>query len=176
MLWAARCGAGLASLLPPQLDLAELLSRPGPELAIIHVSLAATFGDMKDPHRAVQHYEEELRLRAGNAPEVRGEDVALPGVLGASASVPRVPVPGEGWGRVGSSHLLLLLLQDSKTWLNIALSREEAGDAYEELTPCFQKALDCAQQAGQPQLQVRPYPPRRGPPTHTHTWPASPWP
>lgn len=69
---------------------------------------------------------------------------------------------------MGSSHWLLLLLQDAKTWLNIALSREEAGDAYEELMPCFQKALDYAQQAGQPQLQVRPHPPRWVSPPHTH--------
>nr|XP_019572634.1 PREDICTED: tonsoku-like protein [Rhinolophus sinicus] len=96
-----------------QLYFAELLSRPGPELAVIHVSLAATLGDMKDHRRAVQHYEEELRLRDSNA------------------------------------------LEDAKTWLNIALSREEAGDAYEELVPCFQKALDCAQQAQRPQLQTQ---------------------
>lgn len=56
-----------------------------------------------------------------------------------------------------SSHFVP---QDAKTWLNIALSREEAGDAYEELLPCFQKALDCAQQAQRPRLQVRPPPPR----------------
>ena len=48
----------------------------------------------------------------------------------------------------------VLLLQEAKTWLNIALSREEAGDAYEVLALCFQKALGCAQLAGQPQLQV----------------------
>ncbi|XP_070488443.1 tonsoku-like protein isoform X3 [Equus przewalskii] len=94
-----------------QLHFAELLNRPGPELAVIHVSLAATLGDMKDHRRAVYHYEEELRLRDGNA------------------------------------------LEEAKTWLNIALSREEAGDAYELLAPCFQKALSCAQQAQQPQLQ-----------------------
>nr|XP_031546329.1 tonsoku-like protein isoform X2 [Vicugna pacos] len=94
-----------------QLQLAELLRRPGPELAVIHVSLAATLGDMKDHRQAVRHYEEELRLRGGNA------------------------------------------LEEAKTWLNIALSREEAGDAYELLAPCFQKALSCAQQARQPQLQ-----------------------
>ncbi|XP_060053300.1 tonsoku-like protein isoform X3 [Erinaceus europaeus] len=94
-----------------QLHFAELLDRPGPELAIIHVSLATTLGDMKDHHGAVHHYEEELRLRAGNA------------------------------------------VEEAKTWLNIALSREEAGDAYELLAPCFQKALSCAQQAQRPQLQ-----------------------
>lgn len=62
-------GPGLT--VTPQLDFAELLSRPGPELAVIHVSLATTFGDMKDHRRAVQHYEEELRLRDSNALEVR---------------------------------------------------------------------------------------------------------
>ncbi|XP_032172823.1 tonsoku-like protein isoform X1 [Mustela erminea] len=94
-----------------QLRLAELLGRPGPELAVIHVSLATTLGDMKDHHRAVSHYEQELRLRGGDA------------------------------------------LEEAQTWLNIALSREEAGDAYEQLAPCFQKALSCAQQAQRPQLQ-----------------------
>ncbi|XP_059971458.1 tonsoku-like protein isoform X1 [Mesoplodon densirostris] len=94
-----------------QLQFAELLNRPGPELAVIHVSLAATLGDMKDYRQAVRHYEEELRLRDGSA------------------------------------------LEEAKTWLNIALSREDAGDAYEVLAPCFQKALSCAQQAQRPRLQ-----------------------
>ncbi|XP_029778912.1 tonsoku-like protein isoform X1 [Suricata suricatta] len=94
-----------------QLYFAELLGRPGPELAVIHVSLAATLGDMKEHRRAVSHYEQELRLRGGDA------------------------------------------LEEAKTWLNIALSREEAGDAYELLAPCFQKAFGCAQQAQRPQLQ-----------------------
>ncbi|XP_070320427.1 tonsoku-like protein isoform X3 [Odocoileus virginianus] len=94
-----------------QLRFAELLSRPGPELAVIHVSLAATLGDMKDHRQAVHHYEAELRLQEGNP------------------------------------------LEEAKTWLNIALSRDEAGDAYEVLAPCFQEALGCAQLAGQPQLQ-----------------------
>uniref|UniRef100_A0A2K5HKD1 Tonsoku-like protein n=1 Tax=Colobus angolensis palliatus TaxID=336983 RepID=A0A2K5HKD1_COLAP len=93
------------------LRFAELLDRPSAERAIIHVSLAATLGDMKDHRGAVRHYEEELRLRGGN------------------------------------------VLEEAKTWLNIALSREEAGDAYELLAPCFQKALSCAQQAQRPQLQ-----------------------
>ncbi|XP_069321962.1 tonsoku-like protein [Eulemur rufifrons] len=94
-----------------QLHLAKLLNRPGAELAVIHVSLATTLGDMKDHRQAVHHYEEELRLRNGNA------------------------------------------LEEAKTWFNIALSREEAGDAYELLAPCFQKALSCAQRAQRPQLQ-----------------------
>lgn len=93
-----RCAAALASLLCPQLDFAELLSRPGPELAVIHVSLAATFGDMKDHRQAVHHYEEELRLREGNALEVSSD-----GTHGVSAFVP-VALPrdchsggGHGW-------------------------------------------------------------------------------
>ncbi|XP_041528214.1 tonsoku-like protein isoform X1 [Microtus oregoni] len=94
-----------------QLHFAELLNRPDVELAVIHVSLATTLWDMKDHRKAVHHYEEELRLRKGNAPE------------------------------------------EAKTWFNIALSREEAGDAYELLAPCFQKALSCAQQAQLFQLQ-----------------------
>ncbi|XP_004618776.2 tonsoku-like protein [Sorex araneus] len=94
-----------------QLHLAKQLNRPGPELAVIHVSLATTLGDMKDHSGAVYHYQEELRLRAGNT------------------------------------------LEEAKTWLNIALSRDEAGDAYELLVPCFQEALDRARQTQRPQLQ-----------------------
>uniref|UniRef100_G1SL82 Tonsoku-like protein n=1 Tax=Oryctolagus cuniculus TaxID=9986 RepID=G1SL82_RABIT len=52
-----------------QLHLAELLQRPGPELAVIHVSLATTLGDMKQHRQAEHHYREELRLRHGNALE-----------------------------------------------------------------------------------------------------------
>ncbi|KAB0396434.1 hypothetical protein E2I00_012076 [Balaenoptera physalus] len=48
----------------------------------------------------------------------------------------------------------LAVIHEAKTWLNIALSREDAGDAYEVLAPCFQKALSCAQQAQQPRLQL----------------------
>ncbi|KAL1767190.1 tonsoku isoform X1 [Sigmodon hispidus] len=96
-----------------QLHFAELLNRPDGELAVIHVSLATTLGDMKDHRKAVHHYEEELRLHKGNA------------------------------------------LEEAKTWFNIALSREEAGDAYELLAPCFQKAFSCAQQAQRFQLQRR---------------------
>lgn len=59
---------------------------------------------------------------------------------------------GGGQPPSSSPHLPL---QEAKTWLNIALSREEAGDAYELLAPCFQKALSCAQQAQRPQLQVQ---------------------
>uniref|UniRef100_A0A2K5HKE7 Uncharacterized protein n=1 Tax=Colobus angolensis palliatus TaxID=336983 RepID=A0A2K5HKE7_COLAP len=55
----------------PQLRFAELLDRPSAERAIIHVSLAATLGDMKDHRGAVRHYEEELRLRGGNVLEVK---------------------------------------------------------------------------------------------------------
>ncbi|XP_006879288.1 PREDICTED: tonsoku-like protein [Elephantulus edwardii] len=96
-----------------QLHFAELLGRPGAELAVIHVSLATTWSDMKEPRQAVHHYEEELKLRSGNP------------------------------------------LEEAKTWFNIALSREEAGDAYELLVPCFRMALSCAQQAQRPQLQRR---------------------
>ncbi|KAM6148285.1 tonsoku-like protein [Rhynchocyon petersi] len=94
-----------------QLHFAEVLGRPGPELAVIHVSLATTWSDMKEPCQAVHHYEEELKLRSGNP------------------------------------------LEEAKTWFNIALSREEAGDTYELLAPCFQKALGCAQQAQRLRLQ-----------------------
>ena len=70
--------------------------------------------------------------------------------------------PVQWGGQQAPSSSFLLLLQEAKTWLNIALSREEAGDAYELLAPCFQKALSCAQQAQRPQLQVQ-KPTRRSP-------------
>nr|XP_032637795.1 tonsoku-like protein isoform X1 [Chelonoidis abingdonii] len=94
-----------------QLRYAESLRRPEQELAVIHVSLAATYGDLKEHGRAVQHYQAELALRHGNP------------------------------------------LEEGKTWLNIALAREEAGEDYEALEPCFRSALQCADQAGEPRLQ-----------------------
>uniref|UniRef100_F7FJ56 Tonsoku-like protein n=1 Tax=Monodelphis domestica TaxID=13616 RepID=F7FJ56_MONDO len=94
-----------------QLQFAKSLKIPNQELAVIHVSLAATFGDLKNYSQAVEHYEEELRLRRGNP------------------------------------------LEEAKTWLNIALSKEEGGKPYEELEPCFQSALHCSQEAKKPWLQ-----------------------
>ncbi|KAL8181493.1 UNVERIFIED_CONTAM: hypothetical protein K2H54_003446, partial [Gekko kuhli] len=96
-----------------QLQHAEALRRPGQELAVIHVSLAATFGDLKDHTRAVHHYQAELALRQGNA------------------------------------------LEEAKTWLNIALAKEEARESYEALEPCFRKALQRAEAAGDLRLQQR---------------------
>ncbi|XP_077207393.1 tonsoku-like protein isoform X2 [Paroedura picta] len=96
-----------------QLHHAQALRRPGQELAVIHVSLAATFGDLKDHAQAVHHYQEELALRQGNA------------------------------------------LEEAKTWLNIALAREEAQESYQALEPCFQEALRKADTAGDPRLQCQ---------------------
>lgn len=71
--------------------------------------------------------------------------------------------------RAAGPPTLLFSAQEAKTWLNIALSQEEAGDAYELLAPCFQKALSCAQQAQQPQLQVQELvPPTLGPQQAQH--------
>uniref|UniRef100_A0A8D0GR13 NF-kappa-B inhibitor-like protein 2 n=1 Tax=Sphenodon punctatus TaxID=8508 RepID=A0A8D0GR13_SPHPU len=94
-----------------QLRFAESLRSPEAELAVIHVSLAATFGDLKEHGRAVQHYRAELALRRGNP------------------------------------------LEEGKTWLNVALSKEEAGKGYEELESCFRTALQCAERAQEPRLQ-----------------------
>ncbi|XP_073533105.1 tonsoku-like protein [Phyllobates terribilis] len=52
-----------------QLRCAESLSRPDRELAVIHVSLAATFTDLKDYRQALEHYRAELDLRRGNPRE-----------------------------------------------------------------------------------------------------------
>uniref|UniRef100_A0A8D0GSM6 Tonsoku like, DNA repair protein n=1 Tax=Sphenodon punctatus TaxID=8508 RepID=A0A8D0GSM6_SPHPU len=43
--------------------------------------------------------------------------------------------------------------QEGKTWLNVALSKEEAGKGYEELESCFRTALQCAERAQEPRLQ-----------------------
>ncbi|KAJ6661467.1 hypothetical protein lerEdw1_014376 [Lerista edwardsae] len=96
-----------------QLCHAEALGRPAQELAVIHVSLAATFGDLKDYAQAERHYRAELALRQGNP------------------------------------------LEEGKTWLSIALAKEEARESYEELQPCFQTALQCAEKAHSPKLQCR---------------------
>ncbi|XP_054651483.1 tonsoku-like protein [Dunckerocampus dactyliophorus] len=48
-----------------QLAGAEALGKPARELAVIHVSLAATFTDLRRHSEAVQHYKQELVLRQG---------------------------------------------------------------------------------------------------------------
>uniref|UniRef100_A0A672P2H5 Tonsoku-like protein n=1 Tax=Sinocyclocheilus grahami TaxID=75366 RepID=A0A672P2H5_SINGR len=52
-----------------QLVCAEVLGKPARELAVIHVSLAATYTDLRQHHRAVEHYRQELKLREGNPKE-----------------------------------------------------------------------------------------------------------
>ncbi|KAM4026986.1 tonsoku-like protein isoform 2-T2 [Anomaloglossus baeobatrachus] len=52
-----------------QLHCAESMSRPDRELAVIHVSLAATFTDLKDYRQAMEHYRAELGFRRGNPRE-----------------------------------------------------------------------------------------------------------
>nr|XP_034982036.1 tonsoku-like protein isoform X2 [Zootoca vivipara] len=94
-----------------QLCHARSLKRPEQELAVIHVSLAATFGDLKDHAQAIKHYQAELDLRKGNP------------------------------------------LEEGKTWLNIALSKEEAKESYDELQRCFQTALSYAEEACDAKLQ-----------------------
>uniref|UniRef100_A0A672S802 Tonsoku-like protein n=1 Tax=Sinocyclocheilus grahami TaxID=75366 RepID=A0A672S802_SINGR len=52
-----------------QLACAEALGKPARELTVIHVSLAATYTDLRQHHRAVEHYRQELKLREGNPKE-----------------------------------------------------------------------------------------------------------
>ncbi|XP_026085940.1 tonsoku-like protein isoform X1 [Carassius auratus] len=52
-----------------QLVCAEVLGKPARELAVIHVSLAATYTDLRQHHRAVEQYRQELKLRVGNPKE-----------------------------------------------------------------------------------------------------------
>ncbi|KAM6916825.1 tonsoku-like protein [Lycodopsis pacificus] len=50
-----------------QLKGAEVLGKPARELAVIHVSLAATYTDLRQHSKAVEHYRQELALRQGSA-------------------------------------------------------------------------------------------------------------
>ncbi|XP_058472275.1 tonsoku-like protein [Solea solea] len=52
-----------------QLKGAEALGKPARELAVIHVSLAATYTDLRQHGKAVDHYRQELALRQGNSSE-----------------------------------------------------------------------------------------------------------
>ncbi|KAM4724394.1 tonsoku-like protein [Anableps anableps] len=52
-----------------QLKGAEAVGKPARELAVIHVSLAATYTDLRQHSRAVEHYRKELALRHGNPTE-----------------------------------------------------------------------------------------------------------
>uniref|UniRef100_A0A673LVU1 Uncharacterized protein n=1 Tax=Sinocyclocheilus rhinocerous TaxID=307959 RepID=A0A673LVU1_9TELE len=46
-----------------ELACAEALGKPARELTVIHVSLVATYTDLRQHHRAVEHYRQELKLR-----------------------------------------------------------------------------------------------------------------
>ncbi|XP_032830321.2 tonsoku-like protein isoform X1 [Petromyzon marinus] len=52
-----------------QLEYAERLEKPACERAVIHVSLATTYVDLKEFSQAEQHFLQELQLRGGNAQE-----------------------------------------------------------------------------------------------------------
>ncbi|CAJ1073493.1 LOW QUALITY PROTEIN: tonsoku-like protein [Xyrichtys novacula] len=52
-----------------QLNSAESAGKPARELAVIHVSLAATFADLRQHSKAVEHYRQELALRQGSSTE-----------------------------------------------------------------------------------------------------------
>lgn len=55
------------------------------------MSLATTLGDMKDYRQAVSHYEQELRLRGGDALEVSGDGIwSYPGCRGAPSRSPQL--------------------------------------------------------------------------------------
>ncbi|CAL8287180.1 unnamed protein product [Lota lota] len=52
-----------------QLAVAEALGKPPRELAVIHVSLAATHTDLRQHGKALEHYRHELALRQGSPAE-----------------------------------------------------------------------------------------------------------
>lgn len=66
------CALNLLDLIVCVLQLkgAEALGKPARELAVIHVSLAATYADLMQHSRAVEHYKQELALRQGSPAEV----------------------------------------------------------------------------------------------------------
>ncbi|KAM6973229.1 tonsoku-like protein [Aplochiton taeniatus] len=49
-----------------QLSSAKAMGKPSRELAVIHVSLAATHTDLRQHDKAVEHYRQELALRQGS--------------------------------------------------------------------------------------------------------------
>ncbi|KAG7224182.1 hypothetical protein INR49_019917 [Caranx melampygus] len=55
-----------------QLKGAEALGKAARELAVIHVSLAATYTDLRQHSKAVEHYRQELALRQGSSSEECG--------------------------------------------------------------------------------------------------------
>lgn len=67
---------------------------------MIHVSLAATYGDLKEHGRAVQHYQAELVLRRGNPLEVRGAAWTVPGALSPWRQTPTQGEARSCWARV----------------------------------------------------------------------------
>lgn len=89
-----------------QLSCAKTLGKSSRELAVIHVSLAVTYTDLRQHHKAIEHYRQELALRQGN--------------------------PSE----------------ECKTWLNIAVSQEDAAQDMDELDSSYASALRCAEKAG----------------------------
>ncbi|XP_070698517.1 tonsoku-like protein [Pempheris klunzingeri] len=67
------CKVGCYSKAPDayqaQLKGAEAMGKPARELAVIHVSLAATYADLRQHSKAVEHYRQELALRQGSPAE-----------------------------------------------------------------------------------------------------------
>lgn len=98
--WAPLGRARYRPCLSGQLRYAETLRRPEQELAVIHVSLAATYGDLKEHGQAVQHYQMELALRRGNPLEVRGAAWTLPGALSPWRQTPTQGEARSCWARV----------------------------------------------------------------------------
>lgn len=64
------------SVLMMQLKGAEAQGKGARELAVIHVSLAATYTDLRQYSQAVEHYRQELELRKGNFAEVKKKKVS----------------------------------------------------------------------------------------------------
>lgn len=99
---------------------------------MIHVSLAATHTDLRQHHRAVEHYRQEVRLRQGNPKEVntRSHSTCLCIILRFL------------------NISIIFVRQECETWLNIAVCQEEMGDPMEKTDASYTAALSCAERSG----------------------------
>lgn len=125
-----------------QLSCAKKLGKPVRELGVIHVSLAATYSDLRQHNKALEHYRHELKLREGNPKEVH---------LVHRQKATRMIEFGSG---VSHCLCLMCLWQECETWLNIASCQEEYGAPLEELDNSYSAALNCAERTAQSKLQV----------------------
>jgi len=67
------------------------MGKPARELAVIHVSLAATYTDLRQHNKAVEHYRKELALRQGSPTEVSMNKLRRNAAFCAQRSMTKAP-------------------------------------------------------------------------------------